>query len=439
MKKMIAMILAAALLLGALPALAETAEWGEGLTIEVTGMAWLSSWEGAREDGVRWLRVDATLTNWDSDTRDIEGQATARFVYADRYAYEGEAVFGADRIGPLFDVKGAFVFRLPLRVAQADPADCALRFTVDGREIDVPLSVGALPAATRETGFDTPEDAVRAYLSAFGRGDLGAMLAACAIETYAARFDAARFYARMGSLNVNTTQLYLPPTGAFSTALNAENRRVYLTGLIRMQYMALAVNPEATEIKEGSGFYGLTDPETKAFDQARLDALFIRDDGAVQDGFGFDGAVYCVSPLLFSSFRRVRSIQQSCAVNGMDEMRSFAAPFSLDGEAWLFFADAARIGDRWYVYEPGSYAAGQLSSGAWLFYRGGVVPAQALDEAEELKAYLRRLEEDAALAGEIDDMLTRLFALDLMDEDQAALEEQVGAILTPVFNKLGLM
>ncbi len=101
----------------------------------------------------------------------------------------------------------------------------------------IALAVLLTASASCETalspGYETPEDAVRAFCAAFVAGDFDAAMSACCIEEMADGYDFSAYAEQMGATNVQTQ--IAPATSDTYRALN----RASLAGTLALQYKML--------------------------------------------------------------------------------------------------------------------------------------------------------------------------------------------------------
>ena len=87
------------------------------------------------------------------------------------------------------------------------------------------------------------EDAVTAYTDALADGDFDAVMRTFTTETYVANFDFEASLERLRVYQPFIGALPLPSTDPFNEAINIEQRRSTVAGMILNQYFTLA-NPE---------------------------------------------------------------------------------------------------------------------------------------------------------------------------------------------------
>lgn len=86
------------------------------------------------------------------------------------------------------------------------------------------------------SGFDSPEEAVTAYLEAMQEGDVQGMLSTFAIETYVDNVDAQTYLTRMGAF-VPDDQEGVPLSNAYAREIAISRRYAGLADQLYMQYL----------------------------------------------------------------------------------------------------------------------------------------------------------------------------------------------------------
>ena len=184
MKKLLICLLA--LLLAAFPALAMYAATA-GLQVDVTGMELLDEYQGQTDLTHVYLAVYTSLTNWHTQTVRLADALGAELTYAGIYTFAAELDFPVEELEQLARIDGALVFRIPTLVAEAAPEGLAMTLTVEGEAVPQSVALeGYRPAyggSLEGPGYDSPEEAVTAYLEAMKNGDARGMLSTFAIET----------------------------------------------------------------------------------------------------------------------------------------------------------------------------------------------------------------------------------------------------------------
>ena len=128
-------------------------------------------------------------------------------------------------------------------------------FGVDGSD------AGLGGERTEGSGYDTPEEAVSAYVEGLCSNDVEAMMKACAVESYAENYNLESFVERLNALPGSISLLYLPDTGELSEGINTGHRKGELYDMIKGQYLTLT---SAKIMSAG----GKTIPITDEYDNA---------------------------------------------------------------------------------------------------------------------------------------------------------------------------
>lgn len=235
------------------------------------------------------------------------------------------------------------------------------------------LSFSAMAAEKTEgDGFASPEAAAAAYVEAFKNEDMDQMLAAFAVETFAANFDFDEY--------VENTQMYaptvdfIPNTGAVSERLNAEAQRGVITKEARYQYLTLSGWKGADYAQNAAmlsdfgsgaqlreGIFG--SDEQSVF--ADMELLGFVDMAALNDSYA--GMAENMKAALPKNF-------------GADEAQPLAAYIKSNGKNWIMCLDAGKYGDSWYLIKAhGSLEYAMNTSVNYL--TGGIVAEDTLTQA----------------------------------------------------------
>ena len=213
-------------------------------------------------------------------------------------------------------------------------------------------------------GFDTPEDAVLAYLEGMNQGDVSAMLSTFAFETLAARADPVEYLERQRAF-IPEAYLGLPVSGDYARALVAHVRYGSLAKSLCSQYVEFAVH-------NNNAFIHLKEEE------AMTEFLEAFDHNVVDSWRGNVEFVGWISPSVISQITNGRSVS-SLGVNilknyaflNADDFAELAAHIRLNGTDAVQLMQCVRYGDRWYNRELNSIAAMMLnlnSSNAGMAY-----------------------------------------------------------------------
>lgn len=230
---------------------------------------------------------------------------------------------------------------------------------------------GSSTLATANAGFDSPEDATKAYLEALRDSDLDRMMSTFAIDIYVQNYDFEANLERVSSYGL-TQEIKLPNTNEFVTALNTETRRSAVSTAISRQYITLcAPQLDQTQpqiLKEEGQVNQLVSQLEKDIHALPLSTLKV---------VGF------VPPEALSDLYLLENNQNNmakrAAIYGADQLVSCAAVFSLNGAEYLLCVDTAQYGNRWYLQDLGGNIGGLMSLA---FFTGGVIPLDLYEEGD---------------------------------------------------------
>ena len=218
-------------------------------------------------------------------------------------------------------------------------------------------------------GYESPEEAVVAYLEALKKGDVEGMLATFAIETYVSEMDAQADLARMGSFQPGYG-MRLPLGGEYQRQVAVAARYGQLAESLAYQWMLFSW-PEGYEEFGGTRVILTEDGAVEAF----LAGLAENDAAARWQEME---VVEFVEPAELSDMYLNESNQQNiarqAAIYGCDEIVTVAVKLDIGGEEWYQCMDVARYGGKWYNLS----FIGNIGLLLGLsVYSGGLVPAAA--------------------------------------------------------------
>ena len=342
MKKLLICLLA--LMLAAFPALAMDVATA-GLQVDVTGMELLDEYQGQTDLTHVYLAVYASLTNWHTQTVRLADALGAELTYAGIYTFAAELDFPVEELEQLARIDGALVFRIPTLVAEAAPEGLAMTLTVEGEAVRQSVALegyrSAYGGSLEGPGYDSPEEAVTAYLEAMKKGDVEGMLATFAIETYVSEMDAQADLARMGVFQPGYG-MRLPLGGEYQRRVAVAARYGQLADSLAYQWMLFSW-PEGYEAFGDESIAFQEDGDAEAF----LAGL-AENDAAVRwqemEVLGF------VEPELMSTQYSdgAESRARQAASHGCDEIVSVVAKLDIGGEEWYQCMDVACYGGKWY-------------------------------------------------------------------------------------------
>ena len=369
MKKLLICLLA--LMLAAFPALAMDVATA-GLQVDVTGMELLDEYQGQTDLTHVYLAVYASLTNWHTQTVCLADALGAELTYAGIYTFAAELDFPVEELEQLARIDGALVFRIPTLVAEAAPEGLAMTLTVEGEAVRQSVALeGYHPiykGSLEGPGYDSPEEAVTAYLEAMKNGDAEGMLSTFAIETYVAEMDAQAYLERLRSFSPTTGSM--PLGGDYQRQVAVAVRYGQLANILAYQWMLYSW-PEGYE-EFGYAVNLSEDGAVEAF----LAGLAENDAAARWQGMEVVGFVEPVELSdRYLNEGNQQNIARQAASYGCDELVSVVAKLDIGGEEWYQCMDVARYGGKWYNLSFVGYIGHLLGLS---IYSGGLVPAAEL-------------------------------------------------------------
>ena len=369
MKKLLICLLA--LMLAAFPALAMDVATA-GLQVDVTGMELLDEYQGQTDLTHVYLAVYASLTNWHTQTVRLADALGAELTYAGIYTYAAELDFPVEELEQLARIDGALVFRIPTLVAEAAPEGLAMTLTVEGEAVPQSVALeGYHPiyeGSLEGPGYDSPEEAVTAYLEAMKNGDARGMLSTFAIETYVAEMDAQAYLERLGVFQPSY-EIRMPLGGDYQRQVAVAARYGQLADSLAYQWMLFSW-PEGYEAFGDESIAFQEDGDAEAF----LTGLAENDAAARWQEMEVVGFV---EPELMSTQYSdgAESRARQAASHGCDEIVSVVAKLDIGGEEWYQCMDVARYGGKWYNLSFSGNIGLLLGLSV---YSGGLAPASEL-------------------------------------------------------------
>ena len=190
-------------------------------------------------------------------------------------------------------------------------------------------------------GYESPEEAVVAYLEALKKGDVEGMLATFAIETYVSEMDAQADLARMGVFQPGYG-MRLPLGGEYQRQVAVAARYGQLAESLAYQWMLFSW-PEGYEAFGDESITFQEDGDAEAF----LTELAENDAAAQWQEMEVVGFV---EPELMSTQYSdgAESRARQAASHGCDEIVSVVAKLDIGGEEWYQCMDVACYGGKWY-------------------------------------------------------------------------------------------
>jgi len=215
----------------------------------------------------------------------------------------------------------------------------------------VEKSTDSAVAKIEGPGYDTPEEAAEAYLTALKNQDIGAMVATFAVESYVDNYDFEAWCERLQSYS-HTSEMRLPTSNVYNSALDVEARRASIINQITNQYftnnvpsvvwgytISLAENPQvASDIEKDTDHYVFSDLEITG----TMSPNDITDD------------VYSIE----KNQENLLKQNKPFGVHDLKDVSNVVITFEANGETWYFCPQLIRYEGRWYVqYLTGNAAA----------------------------------------------------------------------------------
>ena len=240
------------------------------------------------------------------------------------------------------------------------------------------LMLAAIPAfgegtetgALEGPGFDSPEEAVSAYLEALKNGDAEGMLSTFAIETYVAEMDAQAYLERMWAFTPGDFR-GAPVSDPYMRQIAVYQRQADLADELYSQYLFYSW-PEAYGEFSADALKLNGEAEVEAFLSALSASTFTSTLGSLE-------IVEFVEPAelsdLYLNERNQQTIAGQAASYGCDELVNVAAKLDVGGEEWYQCMDVARYGGKWYNLSLSGNIGILLGMSS---YAAGLAPASEL-------------------------------------------------------------
>lgn len=220
----------------------------------------------------------------------------------------------------------------------------------------LPLSLGGGRGKLEGRGYSSAEAAALAYVDALQQGDLDAMLATFAQESFVKHLDRAALVSRI-AINLDSSDVmvlaYLPDNSELALSLDAQGRRSLQARFIYMQYQDLLLGEKLFELKEPTSPYIPT-----------------RDEATRRELLNAMNAKIPFSSVMFERFVPVETVVASQSLDlyltlcedyrkiyGVEELQSLNLLLNIDGEEYLLFLTVGKYDGRWYNISIGNIAS----------------------------------------------------------------------------------
>lgn len=189
-------------------------------------------------------------------------------------------------------------------------------------------------------GFDTPEAAAEAYLTALRDQDIDAMVATFAVESYADNYDLQAMYDRFQAY-VPSFEMLFPSSNSYNTDMNTETRQATIINQIAKQYMFYNVPSidmwTTTLITDEPDLVADLEEDTGHYVFADLKITGTQSPEELSE--------------VYTSERNQENIAAQAKPYGADaeDVTTVVITFEADGEKWYFCPQLIRYEDNWYI------------------------------------------------------------------------------------------
>lgn len=228
-------------------------------------------------------------------------------------------------------------------------------------------------------GYDTPEEAVVAYLEAMKKGDVPGMLSTFAVETYIDNYDLIKQVERTGGYTPGTVPS-LKSVDNYTRSINISRRRGDLVYQLRVQYFMVNEKddyyPRPLSIGEGREFRTseelfntIMNPEwTRELSQLEYGDIWTYDEFKSNLSTDYDWDL---------DYQRRRS--QYIDEQGCDEFVPLIAEVKFRGEDYFLSLDVVCYDNKWYNVSLGGLISQYLGAS---MYNYGFVKQSDVTESE---------------------------------------------------------
>lgn len=223
-------------------------------------------------------------------------------------------------------------------------------------EADEIEEIVEMPATIEGPGFDTPEEAIIAYVEAMKSGDINQMLSTFAIETYVDNYDVKAAVEKAGGYSSATNPPFLS-IDAYTRYINIYRREDSLTKALLEQYFYFAdMTDYYRALTLTRDCYGYGSPENffdALQDEDWMNTLANMKYGEVKTA---EDLRALLSEDYFSESSQ-NSIDNTMKLLGCDELVPLAIEVEFDGKEYYLSMNVICYDGRWYNYVPGGTIA----------------------------------------------------------------------------------
>lgn len=214
-------------------------------------------------------------------------------------------------------------------------------------------------------GFDSPDEAVLAYLDAMKKGDVNGMISTFAIETLVDNLDVAAYFEQIGIFNLSQTYP-VRADDAYTRSILLLRRQAELNNQLMRQYFYF--NTENENILSGAPMpfhekYGYDTADQFFDDLMHPDWMDVLADMTYKDLLTKKQLSELLSNHYGRSLDDIEDVYESYysdsmkEIYGCDDLSSVAITVHLNGKEYCLFMDVVCYDGKWYNYQQGGTIA----------------------------------------------------------------------------------
>jgi len=217
---------------------------------------------------------------------------------------------------------------------------------------DSAKSTDSAVARIEGPGYDTPEEAAEAYLTALKNQDVDAMASTFAVESYVENYDLAALCERLQAYTPSL-DMKLPASNDYNARLDVETRKAVIISQIEYQYFVFNVPSADMEstllLEDHPDIVSSMEKDTKDYVFADLEITGTMKPEDLTD--------------IYSSESNQETIAAQVKPYGVDEkdVATVIITFDASGKNWYFCPQLIRYEGKWYVQTLSGNLAGLLS------------------------------------------------------------------------------
>lgn len=241
-------------------------------------------------------------------------------------------------------------------------------------------SVKGFPAFTNEStdaqvqgsGYDSAEEAVRAYVNALNRKDYDAMLSTFAVESYVEHYDLGAMVDRLQEYRMTYT-MNITNENELARGILKTRRINEINSMIEYQYFKIIGVDEllADEGKDLMESFGLAESDFENGSEL-IETLF--QNAKRLDSVSIEAGSRIDPTLLFERYydaRNMENIQRQKNIIGADELENICMNVTINDTLYYLFADCICFSGKWYLHSFNCNLSSALGVNP---YSGGLAP-----------------------------------------------------------------